>query len=133
MPFHVLVAEDDRVARTVLSTIVAAEPDFIVHAAEDGAEAWQWLNDPSRFFDAVFLDLQMPGMDGLELLAHLRSSPLLKGTKVVICTSSRETATFRRALELKVAEYLLKPVVGDRIRRILGKIRSAAPVASGQV
>ncbi len=71
--------------------------------------------------DAVVLDLQMPGMSGLELLEHIRDSSLLRKLPVVICSSSGTRETVLKARQLNVIDFLLKPVDASSLRRALAE------------
>lgn len=82
-----------------------------IHEASNGIEALQVLRGgtlpPRRI---VLLDLNMPQMNGIEFLRELRADPLLKGTSVVVLTTSNEERDRVEAYQLNVAGYLLKPV-----------------------
>lgn len=82
-----------------------------IHEASNGIEALQVLRGgtlpPRRI---VLLDLNMPQMNGIEFLRELRADPVLKGTSVVVLTTSNEERDRVEAYQLNVAGYLLKPV-----------------------
>ena len=90
-----------------------------VQVAWDGAEALRMLQEgPS--YDLVLLDLRLPLVDGLEVLARLRSSPDLKHLKVVILTSSENPKDKAACQSLGVTAYLGKPLAGKRLLSLLG-------------
>jgi DNA-binding LytR/AlgR family response regulator len=97
-----------------------AEPAFAsIDLVATSAEAIRAMR--SRPYDVVFLDIQMPGLSGLELaelIADLRHHPA-----VVFVTAYDEYAV--RAFDLGAADYLLKPVSPERLRRTLERVRGA--------
>ena len=88
-----------------------------VQTVSDGAEALSYLSGQGNYADPescplpvlVLLDLDLPGLSGLELLAWLRRQPVLKRLPVIVLTSSREPADVNRAYELGCNSYLIKP------------------------
>jgi len=104
-----LIVDDEPVARQVLRQILSAQPEHQLTLAEGGAEAWALLDDPSRYFDIVFLDVTMPEPDGLEIVRRLRESPLHKSVQIVLCTASKDRDTVTKAVLLGVRHYVVKP------------------------
>lgn len=115
---RVLIADDETPARDKLRRWLAEEPDITVVAeAADGLAAAQALTSEAP--DIAFLDIQMPGLSGLEVAAQLEpaTAPL-----VVFVTAFDEHAI--KAFELNVADYLLKPYDRDRLRKTLDRLRA---------
>ena len=89
-----------------------------IHIAEDGAEALDFINCREKYSDrdqtkspkVIFLDLKLPKVSGLEVLQELKSNPLTQTIPVVIVTSSREDPDIKKAYELGVNSYVVKPV-----------------------
>jgi CheY-like chemotaxis protein len=106
---HILAADDDRVTREILLRSITSEPRFSVDVVKDGVEAWAHLENPASGFDACFLDIHMPGMDGFEVLAKIREHATLNQMPVILCTTSNDSATVKRALGFAVFGYLVKP------------------------
>jgi CheY-like chemotaxis protein len=69
----------------------------------------------------VFLDINMPGVDGFEVLAYLRREPRLAKVPVVIATSDDQPQTSKRALEGGANAVLIKPVMVDMVEKVLQK------------
>ena len=105
----ILVAEDDPVSRAVLAKILHNQPEHRVTQAEDGAAAWALLDDPGRSFDVAFVDLEMPKLDGFELLRRIHEAPLLKSLAIILCTAANDRATVIKAAQFGVRHYLVKP------------------------
>jgi len=84
------------------------------------------LDDASRFFDVAFLDISMPGLDGLQLLKKIRESSLLRSVEVVISTASSDRATICRAIDCGARHYIVKPFTEATVNAKLDQIASAA-------
>lgn len=88
-----------------------------VVAVSDGVEAMEYLRYKGKFVDRVkenpaviLLDIKMPKMDGIEVLASIKSDNKLKTIPVVMLTSSREEPDLKKCYELGVNAYVVKPV-----------------------
>ncbi|MGB3544871.1 LytR/AlgR family response regulator transcription factor, partial [Rubrivirga sp.] len=100
-----VVVDDERLARLELCTLLAAHPVEVVGQAVDADAAEALLTDlegAGARPDVVFLDVQMPGRSGFDLLADLEAAP-----DVVFVTAYDEHAL--RAFEVSAVDYLLKP------------------------
>jgi DNA-binding LytR/AlgR family response regulator len=112
-----LLVDDEPVARQVLHEELADVPDIeVVGEAENGEQALEGIRSLNP--DVVFLDLQMPGMDGFEVVQNLTGpSPPC----IVIVTAFDQHAI--RAFEAGAIDYLLKPVGQDRLLKCVERIR----------
>jgi CheY-like chemotaxis protein len=88
-----------------------------VEVVHDGVEAMDYLRFQGKFKErnpgnpaVVLLDLKMPRMDGIEVLAEIRNDPSLKLIPIVILTSSREDQDLIKSYTLGVNAYVVKPV-----------------------
>jgi len=96
-----------------------------IHVARDGEEALDFLfcrgQFASRSFDhpprLVLLDLKLPNVDGLEVLATVKGDPRTQAIPVVVLTSSREESDLVESYKLGVNAYIQKPVDFDAFRR----------------
>ncbi len=91
-----------------------AKMRFTLHVAEDGEEALLFLNQRDKFKnssrpDLIILDLNLPKVDGFEVLQHVKQHPVLKTIPVIILTSSHAETDITRAYELHANCYLTKP------------------------
>src|SRR6202521_287257 len=100
----ILVADDDRTTRFAISSVLK-KAGYAVTAVKDGAEALRNIQQTS--FDLVFLDIWMPELTGLEVLALVRAGE--SHPKIVVMTPSGTPETLLRAIREQAYEYLSKP------------------------
>jgi two-component system response regulator AlgR len=116
---RVFIADDEEPARErlkeLLSDIAAEVPSQVVGEARNGLEAIERM--PQSGAQVLLLDIQMPGMGGLEVARHLAS--LEKPPTVVFVTAHDRHAV--EAFELNALDYLLKPVRAERLAAALKK------------
>jgi CheY-like chemotaxis protein len=117
---EILLVEDN--PADVLLTEEAFEEARIanrLHVARDGVEALEFLRREKAFTDApapdvILLDVNMPRMNGLELLAVLKADPALRRIPTIMLTTSRAEQDIWRSYDLHVNAYIPKPVsVGE--------------------
>jgi two-component system, OmpR family, phosphate regulon response regulator OmpR len=128
---HVLIVDDDRRIRTLLTRFLRREGYFVT-AAASAPEAREILRDIA--FDLIVLDVMMPGESGLQFAAGLREGPEpLRSAPILMLTALTETANRVEGLEAGVDDYLAKPFdpreLSLRIASILRRARrvEAAP------
>jgi len=100
----ILVADDDRTTRHAISRMLR-DANYAVTAAKDGIDALRKVQQMK--FDLVFLDIWMPGISGLEVLACIRSGK--SHPKVIIMTSDTTPQSLLRAVREQAYEYISKP------------------------
>jgi two-component system LytT family response regulator/two-component system response regulator LytT len=114
-PIRVLIVDDEELARARIKGLLGAFDDLeCVGEAENGLEAVERIRDLRP--DLVFLDIQMPGMDGFEVLAALEDVPL-----IVFATAYDEYAL--KAFEVNSIDYLLKPIEKERLAQAVERAR----------
>ncbi|MEM9588188.1 MAG: response regulator, partial [Planctomycetota bacterium] len=112
----VLVVDDSMSARRRLIQLLTRFNVNIIEA-NDGTEALDRLE--SEPVDVVFTDLEMPGMDGFELLSQLKSDPRHHGIPVTMITSRTEPEVIQRAEQLGALACLPKPIAEGRLDEIV--------------
>ncbi len=113
---RVIIADDEVPARTRFKRLLAEFKDLqVVGEASNGLEALQAVHDLKP--DLVFLDIEMPELNGLETAEALGEG----GPAVVFVTAYSEHAL--KAFELSAMDYLVKPVVPERLSETLEKMR----------
>ena len=98
-----------------------------LHVATDGVEAMAFLRREGPHRDAprpdfILLDLNLPRMDGREVLAHIKGDEGLKTIPTVILTTSEAEADIVKSYQLQANCYLSKPVQLDAFERLVGSI-----------
>lgn len=116
-PIRTLVVDDEQLARERLSGFLAKIPAVeVIGQATNGVEALQLIEECNP--DLLFLDVQMPGMDGFEVLKSLRGDP----PHVVFATAYDEYAL--RAFDVEAVDYLLKPFARQRVEDAVERVRT---------
>jgi len=127
-PVHVLLVEDD--PGDVLMTKEAFEHyklRNVLHVVTDGEQALHFLRRTGGYADAprpglILLDLNLPRLDGLEVLAELKADPVLKVIPVVILTTSQAQQDVLRSYALHANAYVSKPVDFETFMEVIRQI-----------
>ncbi len=115
-PVEILLVEDN--PADMLMTRAAFE-DFRItntlHVVEDGVEAMAYLHQEGEFAgmprpDLIMLDLNLPRMNGREVLAEIKANPALRTIPVVVLTTSKAEQDILQAYDLHANSYIVKPV-----------------------
>ncbi|MCH8232559.1 MAG: response regulator [Bacteroidetes bacterium] len=113
-----LIIDDERLARKELTSLLQDYPEIeIIGEAVNADEALEQINEHKP--DLLFLDIQMPGKTGFELLEMLDSVPL-----VIFVTAYDEYAL--KAFEVNALDYLLKPIQYERLKEAISKVLTFA-------
>jgi CheY-like chemotaxis protein len=116
---HILVVEDNPgeilLVREAIRRFSIAADVFIAY---DGEQALQMLNDSSIKADLILLDLNLPNLDGFQILERYR---VREGPPVVVLTCSSYPLDRERAFELGVKDYVVKPLELERFMKVVGQ------------
>jgi len=118
---HVLVIDDSRTTRSILRRMMS-DMGFGVDEAASGNEAIEWLTEHGST-DIALVDLDMPGMDGVQFLKTVRANPEFKDMRLMMVTTANALESIARALDAGADEYLMKPFTKDSLRdklRLMG-------------
>jgi len=120
MPIQTLIADDELLARQKLRQLLRGEPDVeIAGEASSAREVHELVRaNPPQL---LFLDVRMPGMDGLDLIAELSLTPGITLPRVILTTAYDHYAL--RAFELNATDYLLKPFSAERLHSAVVRAR----------
>jgi DNA-binding response OmpR family regulator len=118
-PARVLVVEDERQTARLLQFILRKEGYQVAHAA-DGLQALEAAN--SFLPDAVLLDLQLPGLSGLEVLRHLRAEPIHAKLVVLVLTASSFEVPPAAVLDAGANSHCTKPIAPSTLLRKLREL-----------
>jgi CheY-like chemotaxis protein len=120
----VLIVDDSESAMAALEVALLAIPGLAVITAASGAEALRIL-DHSADVAAVITDLNMPRMDGYELIRRLRGDSRLSATPVVVISADTDPLTPGRVAQLGISAYFAKPFSPAEVRRKVEQILDA--------
>jgi two-component system LytT family response regulator len=121
-----LIVDDEPLARKRIAALLRDEPEIeIAGEANTGAAAVKLIGSVKP--DLVFLDIQMPGLDGFGVLRALAAEPAGRMPLVIFVTARDEFAL--RAFDVEAVDYILKPVVEPRfraaVRKAIDRLRSS--------
>src|ERR1700687_5245010 len=128
MPMKVLLVEDSPGdVRLTKDAFRGANSSIQVHVAADGAEAMAFLRREDSYFhaprpDLILLDLNLPKMDGREVLAHIKEDESLRTIPTVILTTSAAENDIVKSYQLNANCYLTKPVQLDAFEALVKSI-----------
>ena len=128
MPLSSLIVDDERLARRGVRQLLARDPEVTsIHEASNGREAVDAIR--AHRPDVVFLDVQMPEMDGFEVIKEIGIAAM---PPVVFVTAHDDHAI--RAFEISAVDYVLKPVTAARFDQAMtrAKAQMASPTAGQQ-
>jgi two-component system LytT family response regulator len=118
MPLTTLVVDDEPLAREGLRVLLAKDPGIsAIHEAKDGREAIAQIRKLNP--DLVFLDVQMPEMDGFAVVREIGAEQM---PAVIFVTAHDQYAI--QAFEINALDYLLKPVIEERFARALSRAKA---------
>jgi len=119
MSFNLLIVDDSSSMRSVVKKIVGLSGIGVnrLLEAENGRRALEILGD--NWVDAVMLDINMPEMNGLELLQKMSEDALLKNIPVVMMSTEASDAHVKTAIELGAKGFIRKPFLPEEVRKML--------------
>ncbi|HUI06924.1 MAG TPA: response regulator [Verrucomicrobiae bacterium] len=122
MAYNVLIVDDSPIVRTVVDkTLRLAGVELgEVSQAGNGREALELLND--HWVDIVFADINMPEMDGVEMVERMSQTGLLKTIPVVIVSTERSVTRIEELRAKGVRAYLNKPFTPEEIKKIVDEL-----------
>ena len=122
----ILIADDDARNRKLLETLLASEGYQVASAPSGQAVLSAALADKP---DLILLDLMMPGMDGFEVLRHLKAIPELQDIDVVMVTALDDTGSRARMNAAGAAGLLVKPVDRWKLKEVLEQMLGGTDAA----
>ena len=123
--FHILVVEDDAKLRSLFCTVLTNN-GYLALPAESGEKALSLLD--SEYIDLIISDIMMPGIDGYELIEHLRTSGFTM--PILIITAKERFEDKQRGFQAGTDDYMVKPIdVNEMILRV-GALLKRAKIAT---
>jgi len=116
----VLIVDDDPFIRKLILTTLEGVSEFELHEARDGEEALETaLRESPRL---VFLDIDMPRLDGIEACRRMRAQPAMASAKIVMLTASAEDSARVRAEDAGADYFLTKPFSPLQLLRLVAEL-----------
>ncbi|HAS54197.1 MAG: two-component system response regulator [Nitrospirae bacterium GWC2_57_13] len=104
---NVLIVEDSKAIRSMIRVALEEQGSYFVVEATNGFEALKAL--PTRDFDLIVTDINMPDINGLELINFVKSNPAYRTIPLVIVSTEKSEEDQKRGLALGAAGYVVKP------------------------
>ena len=119
MALDVLIVDDSAAIRKILIRMLSQADLTLgkIHEANDGEEAMATLN--TEPIGLVLSDINMPNMDGIELLGTMKATSALKNVPIIMITTEGSQERVMQALKLGAAGYVRKPFTADQIKEKL--------------
>ena len=115
----ILITDDSTALRTMLVSIIESLGDFRIVEAANGFEALRLL--PREQVDLIFTDINMPDINGLELISYLRNNPNYRHIPVVILSTEGSQSDIEKGRSLGANEYIVKPFNSADLKNIIHK------------
>jgi two-component system chemotaxis response regulator CheY len=116
---RILVTEDSATMRSLLVATIEASGDYEVVEAASGFEALRLL--PREKVDLIITDINMPDINGLELINYVRKSEAYRNTPLFIISTEGREKDVEKGLTLGANEYLVKPIDPSRLQELIRK------------
>jgi CheY-like chemotaxis protein len=121
---RVLIADDDPVIRRLLSAAVTSE-GFTAVVVEDGRAAFRILQSDADFTAAVF-DMSMPGLNGIDVIRHMRTERRLQRIPVMLITAEQDLKVMSDSFAAGAVAFLSKPLTLDKLQTALRMLLRSA-------
>lgn len=117
-PLEILLVDDNEDDRLLIREALQQDGVVnVVHEAESGDQALAFLADEPRP-GLVLLDINMPGLNGFEVLERLKADPTTRHIPVVVMTTSKSEEDVARSYEGGACSYVVKPVTIEQMREV---------------
>jgi len=116
---NILIVDDSPMIRDIIGTAVKIMGYGLIYA-EDGMQALELL--PHKSIDVIITDLNMPKIDGAELIRQIKDNPLFSHIKFVAISSVEDLNIFKTFQDAGVDAYIIKPFSSERIIRVLKEL-----------
>ena len=116
---NVLIVEDSKAIRSMIRVTVEEGGGFFVVEARNGFEALKTL--PTRPFDLIITDINMPDINGLELIGFVKSNPSYKDIPLIIVSTEKSDEDKKRGIALGAAGYVAKPFRKEDLLDVVNK------------
>jgi two-component system chemotaxis response regulator CheY len=121
---NVLVVEDSKAIRSMIRVSLEEAGGFYVVEAGNGFEALKTL--PTRSFDLIITDINMPDINGLELIGYVKSNPTYRDIPLIIVSTEKTEEDKKRGIALGASGYVVKPFRKEELMSMVTGVLDAA-------
>ena len=122
-----IIIEDSTFSRVALYALLQSIGYTSIDTPEDSAEGWEMIAQglvEDEAYDLVITDLNMPGIDGMDLIEKIKSDPGSAHLKILVISADADQVIIDAALNLGAEDYLVKPAKKSDLKKTLEKILS---------
>jgi len=116
----ILIVEDSATMRSIIASTLEDLGDYEITEASSGFEALKIL--PGRSFDLIITDINMPDINGLELVNFVKKHPTYKDTPLIIVTTEKAEEDRKKGMSLGADDYITKPFSPDALQNSVKKL-----------
>ena len=117
---NILVVEDSKAIRSLIRVSLEEAGGFFAVEAGNGFEALKTL--PTRRFDLIITDINMPDINGLELIGYVKSNPAYRDIPLIIVSTEKSDEDKKRGIALGAAGYVVKPFKKEELMAMVMKV-----------
>jgi two-component system chemotaxis response regulator CheY len=121
---NVLVVEDSKAIRSMIRVSLEEAGGFFAVEAGNGFEALKTL--PTRRFDLIITDINMPDINGLELIGYVKSNPTYQDIPLIIVSTEKSEEDKKRGITLGASGYVVKPFRKEELMAMVSRVLEAA-------
>jgi two-component system chemotaxis response regulator CheY len=116
---NVLIVEDSKAIRTLIRVLLEEAGGFFVVEAGNGFEALKTL--PTLRFDLIITDINMPDINGLELIGYVKSNPTYRDIPLIIVSTEKSEEDKKRGIAMGAQGYVTKPFKTGELMAVVMK------------
>jgi two-component system chemotaxis response regulator CheY len=116
---NVLVVEDSKAIRSMIRIALEEAGGFFAIEASSGFEALKTL--PTRHFDLIITDINMPDINGLELIGYVKSNPTYRDIPLIIVSTEKSEEDKKRGMALGAVGYVTKPFKKEELVTVVSQ------------
>ncbi len=120
MPKKILVVEDSSAMRSLIASTVEEIAGYETVEVGSGFEALKAL--PAHRFDLIITDINMPDINGLEIIHFVKNNAAYKNIPLIVVTTEQSEEDRKKGLALGAAEYITKPFDPERLKAIVKRV-----------
>ncbi len=121
----ILVVDDSSTTRSLIASQLSESGEYEVLEAASGFEALKVL--PSRKVDLIITDINMPDINGLELISFVQENPNYRDIPTMIITTEDSEEDRKRGMELGARQYVVKPFTPEQLLEAVGRALKPPP------